>query len=280
MEKNTRKKMIIIFTIMIIIQLLFALTILLLVSSVLSVIPVSHAAMSKSYLEDTLSHLKTISYVTMILELLLFLSSGAVIFFMMIYRKKILDGGKFENMAITDSLTDIYNRRYFDNFYESTFAQSSRYHLPLSLIMCDVDHFKKINDVFGHDIGDIVLKEAASILKDNIRKSDIVARYGGEEFMVCLPFTELPSALDVARKVKNMISKIVIKEIKENLKITVSIGVISYSDKFEDKPDEFIKNADELLYEAKKRGRNRIVSVDLYGEILEVEENPWEDEII
>ena len=190
------------------------------------------------------------------------------------FKKKIFDQD-LENMALTDGLTSLYNRRYFDMFYENIFNQSSRYGIPLTLIMCDIDYFKKINDTYGHDRGDVVLKEIANILKSNTRKTDIAARFGGEEFMVCLPSTEITSALDVARKIKQMVLKIKMKDIK---KVTVSMGVTFYRKEFENNPKELLKRLDDLLYEAKKRGRNRIISEDHTGDIIEVEENPWLDE--
>ncbi len=190
------------------------------------------------------------------------------------FKKKIFDQD-LENMALTDGLTGLYNRRYFDMFYENIFNQSSRYGIPLTLIMCDIDHFKKINDTYGHDKGDVVLKEIANILKSNTRKTDIAARFGGEEFMVCLPSTEITSALDVARKIKQMVLNVKTKDIK---KVTVSMGVTFYRKEFDNNPTGLLKRLDDLLYEAKKRGRNRIISEDHTGDIIEVEENPWLDE--
>ncbi len=190
------------------------------------------------------------------------------------FKKKIFDQD-LENMALTDGLTGLYNRRYFDMFYENIFNQSSRYGILLTLIMCDIDHFKKINDTYGHDKGDEVLKEIANILKSNTRKTDIASRFGGEEFMVCLPSTEITSALDIARKIKQMVLKVKMKDIK---KVSISMGVTFYRKEFENKPNELLKRLDDLLYEAKKRGRNRIISEDHTGDIIEVEENPWLDE--
>ena len=190
------------------------------------------------------------------------------------FKKTIFDSN-LENMALTDGLTSLYNRRYFDMFYENIFNQSSRYGIPLTLIMCDIDHFKKINDTYGHDKGDVVLKEIANILKSNTRKTDIAARFGGEEFMVCLPSTEITSALDVARKIKQMVLNVKTKDIK---KVTVSMGVTFYRKEFGSNPKDLLKRLDNLLYEAKNRGRNRIISEDHTGDIIEVEENPWLDE--
>ncbi len=217
---------------------------------------------------------KNFIYISFILEFILFVSVITIVWIIIRY-KKIFFEKNSDDIAMTDSLTGLYNRRYFDSFYENIFDQASRYSTIFSLIMCDIDHFKKINDSCGHDKGDIVLKEVAKILKNNIRKSDIAARYGGEEFMIVLPQTELPSCLDVARKIKTLITKI---NIKDTGKITISMGVISYSKEFEDKAKVFLKKVDELLYDAKNRGRNRIMSVDENSENIEVSENPWIDD--
>jgi diguanylate cyclase (GGDEF)-like protein len=217
---------------------------------------------------------KNFIYISFILEFILFISAITIVWIITRY-KKIFFEKNSEDIAMTDSLTGLYNRRYFDSFYENIFDQASRYSTIFSLIMCDIDHFKKINDTYGHDKGDAVLKEVAKILKNNIRKSDIAARYGGEEFMIVLPQTELSNCLDVARKIKTLISKI---NIKDTGKITISMGVISYSKEFEDKAKDFLKKVDELLYDAKNRGRNRIISVDANNENIEVSENPWVDD--
>lgn len=213
-----------------------------------------------------------------ILLVILSLSS----FFVFLKIKNGDESENLENMALTDSLTGLYNRRYFDSFYENIFAQSSRYGTSFSLIMCDIDHFKKINDTYGHDSGDVILKMVSDTLMNNIRKSDIVARFGGEEFMICLPFTPIEDAMDVARKVKMMISKVNLMDSSNKgndiKKVTISMGVISFKSDFKEKPKELIKHLDNLLYEAKNRGRNRIISEDLNGEIIEVEENPWTEE--
>lgn len=195
--------------------------------------------------------------------------------FLFLRFKDTLFNSELENAALTDSLTGLYNRRYFDSFYENIFAQSCRYDIPLSLIMCDIDFFKKVNDTYGHAQGDVILKEVAGVLKDNIRKSDIAVRYGGEEFIICLPSTHVTSAMDVARKIKQMMSKVNTKDIK---KVTVSMGVAYYKKEFESKSKNMLKHLDNLLYEAKNRGRNRIISEDYQGYIVEVEENPWVDE--
>ncbi|MHB1646665.1 MAG: GGDEF domain-containing protein [Candidatus Acididesulfobacter diazotrophicus] len=268
---DKEKKYFYILTLSVIIELFLVLVILFISSNFLIY---SDFSLLKNINESVFINAKHFIYISFILEFILFISAITVIWIITRY-KNIFFGKNFEDIAMTDSLTGLYNRRYFDSFYENIFDQASRYGTIFSLIMCDIDHFKKINDTYGHDKGDLVLKEVAKILKNNMRKSDIASRYGGEEFIVVLPQTGLSKSLDVARKIKTLISKI---SIKDTGKITISIGVISYSKEFEDKSKDFLKKVDELLYEAKNRGRNRIMSVDTNNENIEVSENPWVDD--
>ncbi len=162
----------------------------------------------------------------------------------------------FENLAFTDPLTGLYNRRMFLEIAKKNINEAKRYNEPLSLIMLDIDHFKRINDTYGHDIGDVVLKFLASILKNNVRASDIIARWGGEEFIILLPKTELKQAYKVAEKIRKIVEMSTIKlPDGERLNFTISLGVSSFGG-YEDL-EELIKKADIALYEAKRKGRNR-----------------------
>ena len=162
----------------------------------------------------------------------------------------------YENLAFTDPLTGLYNRRMFLEIAKKKLSEAKRYEEPLSLIMLDIDHFKRINDTYGHDVGDIALKFLAEILKNNVRASDIVARWGGEEFIILLPKTTLEQARKVAEKIRKIIEMSTIDLPNgEKLKFTVSLGVSSFSGK--EDLEELIKEADIALYEAKRRGRNR-----------------------
>ena len=132
---------------------------------------------------------------------------------------------EMEKLAITDSLTGLYNRRYFFAFAENEIERSKRYNKHLSIIMMDIDHFKKINDRFGHQIGDQVLKEIADICLAILRKVDVMCRYGGEEFVVLLPETEVADAAHAAERMCTAISSLRLKTEKGDVSVTVSIGV-------------------------------------------------------
>ncbi|MFQ5901845.1 MAG: diguanylate cyclase [Thermodesulfobacteriota bacterium] len=172
--------------------------------------------------------------------------------------KRLLE--KVELMAITDPLTGLYNRRRFYESLKKEFAFSKRYKHPVSCIMLDIDHFKKINDTYGHQAGDLILKGLSDIMKRNIRETDMVARYGGEEFIILLPHTMKKDALKVA---DNMINKVREKVFDlgndKTLKITISMGISSITDFKQDANQEsMIKTADSALYTAKETGRDRI----------------------
>ncbi len=168
-----------------------------------------------------------------------------------------------EKMSITDDLTQIFNRRYFHACLNEEVQRVQRYKKNLSLIMMDIDHFKSVNDNYGHQTGDEVLIKISSILKSNVRKVDVVARYGGEEFIILLPETNGKGAYKVAEKLRILIAdyKIKNKDGKE-FHISSSFGVSSLkevTDVEKDIDDIIIKLADNALYEAKKTGRNKVV---------------------
>lgn len=158
---------------------------------------------------------------------------------------------ELEKLSITDKLTNIFNRRKLDEELKSEFDRAVRYRHPLSLLLMDIDYFKKVNDTYGHQVGDYVLQTLAKILKQNIRNSDIVGRYGGEEFMVIAPETNAEEALRLAEKLRQSVEQFTFNDVN---KVTISIGVSEL--KKEGNPDEMIKTADEALYKAKEQGRN------------------------
>jgi len=163
---------------------------------------------------------------------------------------------KVETLAITDSLTELFNRRHFGNTIEKEFNRTIRYQAPTSCLMIDIDYFKKINDEYGHRAGDLVLKEIAKIIKSCIREIDTVARWGGEEFIVLLPETKQENALQAAKRILEAISNHQFSGIPG--KITVSIGLASVPEASIDTADKLIHTSDVALYEAKAKGRNRV----------------------
>tara|TARA_B100000315_G_scaffold212893_1_gene210521 strand:+ start:7091 stop:8542 length:1452 start_codon:yes stop_codon:yes gene_type:complete len=175
---------------------------------------------------------------------------------------------KIRKLAITDDLTQLHSRRYFMDVFGKEISKAERNQSVFSLIMVDVDHFKFINDTFGHPVGDSTLKKLASILKSNTRKGDITARYGGEEFIVLLPETSEKHAVGIAEKIRHQIEKcITIKRNNQSpQKITISAGVSSFPE-FGKTNSELLTSVDECLYFAKNEGRNRVYSAS-QNEIL------------
>jgi diguanylate cyclase (GGDEF)-like protein len=168
---------------------------------------------------------------------------------------------KVAQLSITDTLTGTYNRRYLSQRLEEEFRISHRHHSPLSALVIDIDHFKRINDEFGHQIGDEALVAVAHTLKENVRESDMLARFGGEEFVVILPHTTQKDAMLVAEKLRLAIASRTIASMGDH-KITISIGVATMPDLIVDSSDELLGMADRALYLAKEQGRNRVVFAD------------------
>ncbi len=164
-------------------------------------------------------------------------------------------------LSITDPLTGLYNRRYFIEQIELEFKRSKRYNRDLSLLMLDIDHFKSVNDNYGHQVGDIVLRKISSIIINQLRDSDLAFRYGGEEFMVILPETKADDAINVAKRMKQEILETEHTYRNLNFKVTASIGIVSLKDKLGKfkTADDIIKKVDDNLYKAKNSGRNTII---------------------
>jgi len=163
-----------------------------------------------------------------------------------------------KGLAIRDPLTGLYNRRYFDEIFHYEYIRAKRYNFPLSFIMIDIDHFKLINDTFGHLIGDKVLQEVARLIKGSIRQADIGVRFGGEEFAIILPNTSLDKAIEIAERLRRRIEDHEISLNKEKkLSITVSEGVSSLREDTLSE-EQIIEEADKALLKAKMAGRNRI----------------------
>ena len=162
-------------------------------------------------------------------------------------------------LASTDSMTKLYNRRYFTKISEHTLDLAKREKHNLSIIMLDIDKFKNINDTYGHKIGDDVIITLSNKLIEYQRKSDIICRYGGEEFVILLPNTSIDGAKIVAQNIKKDVEAIVLNlEENKEVKFTVSLGVSSIDIKNETNIEASLKRADDALYEAKEGGRNKV----------------------
>ncbi len=168
------------------------------------------------------------------------------------------------SMAYTDPLTGVYNRRYINSHLDRKILEIAEAGKPVSVMLFDIDHFKQVNDSYGHAAGDAVLKELAARVSDNVRDFDMVARYGGEEFMVIMPHTPPESALMVAERLRKRIADTPFQTPgrEEPLAVTVSIGVATTTDPAEEAAS-LVMRADQSLYQAKGAGRNRSCSHDL-----------------
>lgn len=169
---------------------------------------------------------------------------------------------KLEHENITDPLTGIYNRRNLDRRLEEETNRALRYKLPLSILMIDIDHFKRINDTHGHQIGDQALLYLGKLLTDEVRNLDVVARFGGEEFAIIAPETPTLTAVELAKRLHQHIGTHPLmisnnRGEKLEIKMTVSIGVASLSYD-NNNPQKLLKSADEALYQAKQNGRNQV----------------------
>ncbi len=186
------------------------------------------------------------------LEFFVTLSSQAVIAF---------ENARLYSLAITDSITKLYVHRYFQHRLEEEVARSRRYNATISLLMCDIDHFKPVNDNYGHQQGDLILKEVSKILRKNVRNTDIAARYGGEEFAIILPETTQADAKIVAERIRRDVAHCDFPSLipgQPPLKCSISIGVAGFPLNADSK-DQLIQKADSALYKAKGSGRNKVV---------------------
>jgi diguanylate cyclase (GGDEF)-like protein/PAS domain S-box-containing protein len=165
---------------------------------------------------------------------------------------------RLRHLASTDPLTGISNRRHFVERGRSEVSRSRRYDAPLTVMMLDVDHFKRINDTYGHDVGDQALKALTALCSDALRTSDLIGRLGGEEFALLLPSTALPGAMILAERIRVRIEQMRLETPTDELAFTVSLGVCAlHAD--DDGFDALLNRADKALYAAKHGGRNRVV---------------------
>ena len=166
---------------------------------------------------------------------------------------------ELERLAITDQLTGLHNRRHFDMNARRALEVARRNERPLSVVLVDTDHFKSVNDRFGHPVGDEVLKAVANVLMRNARKADLVARIGGEEFAVLMPEATLTLAAQAAERMREALQDEVSPQIPalEGKPITASFGVAAF-EKVSDRLEDLLSAADAALYRSKQQGRNRV----------------------
>jgi len=167
-----------------------------------------------------------------------------------------------EQKAQVDALTGLWNRAHLDQSLQSCIETAIRYDQPLTLTMCDIDHFKQINDTFGHTVGDIVLERFAQILTETSSQSDLVCRYGGEEFLIIQPMTKWSDAVRVAERFREAIEAESWASIQESLIVTASFGTTCLAILPEQTMEHLIEAADRALYHAKQTGRNRVSAYD------------------
>lgn len=178
-----------------------------------------------------------------------------------------INNANLYNLAITDGLTQCFIKRYFDQLLRDELSRAKRYQRPLSIVMLDIDHFKLINDKYGHQQGDLVLSEVGQILRNGIREMDSPARFGGEEFVILMPETEGSQTAAMAERLRELIEAHRFKALAgESLKLTVSIGVATYPHNASNE-EGLIRKADMALYKSKEDGRNRVT----YSKDVEVQ---------
>ncbi len=171
------------------------------------------------------------------------------------------------HLSATDPLTGVHNRRYLLERLEESFMGALRYRYSLGIIMFDLDHFKQINDTYGHQAGDYVLRRFTEITVGELRKSDFMGRYGGEEFLVALPYTNLKGTYKTGERIRRLIQNHDFIVNGEKFHVTVSGGVAAFPEVMCATPWDLIRAADSALYEAKRKGRNRVIVYE--GEIHE-----------
>ena len=172
-----------------------------------------------------------------------------------------LQNAHLYELAMVDGLTGLFMRRYFDARIEEEIERSKRYKTPFSVVMMDVDDFKKLNDDHGHLIGDRVLRAIANVVKAQMRGVDTAARYGGEEIALILPRTEMVSAYNVGERIRSAIAEIRVttdSEPPKVLSVTASFGIASYPESKAADGEDLVRRADRALYRAKKTGKNRV----------------------
>ena len=198
--------------------------------------------------DDTVALFNTIFLQNILVSNILVLILLAFIYYFLHVRLK------FEQMAVTDKLTGLFNRHKFYEVAEQEVDRAKRHGRPFSVIIFDVDHFKQINDTYGHDVGDYILAAISKLVQKHIRKYDYLFRWGGEEFLILSPETDHKGAFKLAEKIRKLIENYPFEKVG---KVTVSVGISQFYPETDMNVDETIKRADNALYQSKREGRNR-----------------------
>ncbi len=159
------------------------------------------------------------------------------------------------HLSRTDRLTQLNNRGFWEEALEKDFKRFKRYNQPSSLVMFDIDHFKKVNDTYGHQAGDEVIRQVAQALRENLRDVDVAGRYGGEEFGVILPGTDADGAMNFCERLRKHVESLVVEHDEHKIRFTISLGISQLSDSL-DAHTEWLEQSDQALYKSKESGRN------------------------
>jgi len=178
---------------------------------------------------------------------------------------------QLRTLAATDSLTRLYNHRHFMTHLDSAMKQARRHNRALSVLMLDLDHFKRVNDTYGHQQGDRVLQAFAAVMRRTARDEDVLARYGGEEFAAVLPETDLVGASRLAERIRNRVAELRFRHGSSVVQVTVSVGAAQITDDTRS-AEELADYADQALYNAKTAGRNRVMARLADGRFVSADE--------
>jgi diguanylate cyclase (GGDEF)-like protein len=171
---------------------------------------------------------------------------------------------QLREQAIRDPLTDLFNRRYLEETLDRELARAARESYPVCIILIDIDHFKQVNDTYGHEAGDLVLKELADLLAQQSRRGDVACRYGGEEFVIVMPNITSGVAVERAEKLRQSLNSLQVAYGRYHISTTYSMGIASYPANGETR-DVILRAADRAMYAAKEAGRDHIRSFDEVG---------------
>jgi len=175
------------------------------------------------------------------------------------------ENDELQQLVTTDTLTGLFNYRYFCQVLDTEMQRTRRTGRTTCLIMIDLDHFKSVNDRWGHEGGNVALKTAARVFRQELRQLDIVCRYGGEEFAVIVPQTGLPMAVAIAERIRLSLEQTPVIFGDDRFSLTASFGVDCFRYTDQDSPEQFVKRVDEWLYQAKESGRNRVAHPPFQG---------------